>query len=655
MNKKSLRAIAEESLLKNEVYNNKRIESLSPEEVNSIIHELEVHKVELEMQNEELKKSQTELEVTKERYFELYDLAPEGYLVISDKGMIIESNLTAANMLGYARSKLLKQRLSQYIYEEDVSRYYNHRKKLFESLDSQECELRMLKNDGSIFWGHMKANVVLVEGKPTCRLIFSDISERKKTDFHLQEIMEDLLESQRIAHLGTWRLNLATNQVVWSKELYKMFGFDPTLPPPNYTEHMKLFTPESWDKLSTSLEKTRTTGIPYELELETITQTGSNGWLWARGEAEVDAEGNILTLWGAAQDITERKRVENELIYLCYHDHLTELHNRRFFEKELVRLDVKENWPLSIIMFDVNGLKMVNDSFGHKSGDELLKKAAEVIRKACREEDVIARIGGDEFAVLLPKTTSDETLKIANYIKELATNEKVNNIELSISYGYESKTTGKQSISDVIGNAENHMYQHKLYERSSLRSNTIDLIMSTLFEKSNREAMHSNKVSFICQSIATKMKLDNNTVSKMKIAGLIHDIGKIGVQEEILNKQGSLTIDERRDVQRHPEIGWRLLSSTNEFSELAKFVLAHHEKWDGSGYPSGTIGEAIPLEARIIAVADAYDAMTSERSYRKKFNQEDAIKEMKRCSGTHFDPKIVDVFVNQVLSDNKVI
>lgn len=253
----------------------------------------------------------------------------------------------------------------------------------------------------------------------------------------------------------------------------------------------------------------------------------------------------------------------------------------------------------------------------------------------------------------MPRTTSDETLKIANYIKELATKEKVNNIELSISYGYDSKTTVKQSISDVIGNAENHMYQHKLYERSSLRSNTIDLIMSTLFEKSNREAMHSNRVSSICQSIATKMNLDNNTVSNMKIAGLIHDIGKIGVQEEILNKQGILTIDERRDVQRHPEIGWRLLSSTNEFSELAKFVLAHHEKWDGSGYPSGTIGEAIPLEARIIAVADAYDAMTNERSYRRKFTQEEAIIEMMKCSGSHFDPKIVDVFVNQVLSDKK--
>ena len=129
----------------------------------------------------------------------------------------------------------------------------------------------------------------------------------------LKENLRDLLETQRIAQLGTWRLNLATNQVVWSEELYKMYGFDPTVPPPPYTEHMKLFTPKSWEILSTSLEYARTTGLPYELELETVTKDGSNGWMCARGEAETDSEGNIISLWGAAQDITHYKKIEFEL------------------------------------------------------------------------------------------------------------------------------------------------------------------------------------------------------------------------------------------------------------------------------------------------------------------------------------------------------
>jgi len=348
-------------------------------------------------------------------------------------------------------------------------------------------------------------------------------------------------------------------------------------------------------------------------------------------------------------DITDRKKNENELVYLSVHDHLTGLYNRRFFEQELKNLDTTENLPLSVIMCDVNGLKLINDSFGHDSGDTLLKKAAKTIKKVCPEEGIVARIGGDEFVLLLPKTSARESVEIANQIKELASKEKVANIELSISYGYDTKTDDNQSIIEIIANAENHMYRHKLYERSSIRSKTIDLIMNALFEKSNREAAHSNRVSSICQSIAFEMKMDMDAVNQMKIAGLIHDIGKIGIDESILNKQGSLTIDERSDIERHPEIGWRLLSSTNEFSKLAQFVLNHHERWDGCGYPNGLKGEEIQIEARIIAVADAYDAMTSERSYRKALSKKESIEELMKCSGTQFDPEIINVFINQVL------
>ena len=379
---------------------------------------------------------------------------------------------------------------------------------------------------------------------------------------------------------------------------------------------------------------------------------GSRILLEVFGTPVNDIQGKPWASLVTFMDITDRKKAENELLYLSYHDHLTGLYNRRYFEQELKNLDTPENLPLSIIMFDVNGLKLVNDSFGHDLGDVLLKKSAEAIKKACREDDIAARIGGDEFVVLLPKTAASEALQISNYIKELASNEKVANMELSISYGYDTKKTDNQSIIEIIANAENHMYRHKLYERSSIRSKITDLIMNTLFEKSGREAAHSNRVSIICQSISSKLNMGKDAVNKMKIAGLIHDIGKIGVDERILNKPGSLTAEERGFIERHPEIGWRLLSSTDEFSELAKYVLSHHENWDGTGYPNGLKGETIPLEARIISVADTYDAMTSERSYRKKMSREEAVKELKRCSGTQFDPMIVDVFLNEVLSED---
>ncbi|MDD4096135.1 MAG: HD-GYP domain-containing protein [Oscillospiraceae bacterium] len=294
-------------------------------------------------------------------------------------------------------------------------------------------------------------------------------------------------------------------------------------------------------------------------------------------------------------------------------------------------------------------IKLINDSFSHKSGDQLLKKTAETIQAACRPDDHIARIGGDEFAVLLPKTDSEETLQIVKRIQQLAGKVKIANIDLSVSIGYETKTNEKQKIIEVLSNAENHMYRHKLYEQSSAKNKTIEIIMNTLFEKSNRESMHSNRVSSICKSIAEKMDFDQADVNKIRMTGLVHDIGKIGIDENILNKPGKLTSEEREQINKHPEIGWRILSSSPDFSELANFILNHQEKWDGSGYPNGLSGDNIPLEARIIAVADSYDAMTRTRSYRTGLTQEEAINELKRCAGTQFDAEIVDIFTKKVL------
>ncbi len=485
-------------------------------------------------------------------------------------------------------------------------------------------------------------------------IVFLDITERKTMEMRLKQNMADLLESQRIAQVGTWRLDLMTNEVVLSEELYKMYGFDSSLPTPPISEHRKFYTEESWEHLLLSMEHTKKYGVPYEIELETT----NHGWIWARGQAVKDPNGNVTGLWGATQEITERKKNERDLLYLSNHDHLTGLHNRRYFEETLKRMDTRDNLPLSVIMFDVNGLKLVNDSFGHDVGDLLLKATAKTITTSCKGETLTARMGGDEFIVILPRTTTAETARIANHIKECSSEEKVDNIELSLSFGYDTKTSETDSINEIIANAENHMYSHKLYERSSIRSKTIDLIMNTLFEKSDREAMHSSRVGYMCQSIATQMKLSKDKVHQMRIAGLIHDIGKIGVDETILNKPGKLTAEERRDIERHSTIGWKILSSANEFSELSQFVLCHHENWDGSGYPNGLKGSEIPLEANIIRIADSYDAMTSNRSYREGMSKEAAVAELKRCSGTHFNPAIVEIFVNMVLpvfSENRQV
>jgi len=193
------------------------------------------------------------------------------------------------------------------------------------------------------------------------------------------------------------------------------------------------------------------------------------------------------------------------------------------------------------------------------------------------------------------------------------------------------------------------MYRNKLSESWSMRSRTIEMLMNSLYEKSNREMLHSKRVGQICEFIAKALGLKSDIIKNLSMAGLMHDIGKIGISESILNKEGKLTNREWKEIQKHPEIGYRILSSVNEFSEIATYILEHHERWDGKGYPRGLNGEEITLYARIIAIADSYDAMTNQRSYRNGLSEQEAIDEIIRCAGTQFDPDIAKVFIDQVL------
>jgi len=271
-----------------------------------------------------------------------------------------------------------------------------------------------------------------------------------------------------------------------------------------------------------------------------------------------------------------------------------------------------------------------------------------------REDEIIARYGGDEFIIILPKTSYEEANKVVTRLKHFISLEKSNLIDISVSFGVETKTREDQSIQDIINATEDDMYHHKVYESSSMRAKTIDLIMKTLFEKNSREMLHSKRVSEICVAIANEMGLSKDDVKKIKVTGLMHDIGKIGINERILNSELRLSPDEFTEIRKHCEIGSRILGASGEFSEIAEVVLQHHERWDGNGYPRGLKGEQISLHARIIAIADTYDAMISERAYRKPYSQNDTIMEIERCAGSQFDPNIVQLFIEMMKEDGSL-
>ena len=362
-----------------------------------------------------------------------------------------------------------------------------------------------------------------------------------------------------------------------------------------------------------------------------------------------DKNGHIQGVVLVFRDVTEKKRIRNEIEYLSFHDYLTGLYNRRFFEEELLRLDNVKHLPLSVIMIDVNGLKLTNDAFGHQTGDALLKKAAEIIVSACPSGQLVARTGGDEFSVILRKTSSEQAHRICKNIQKKAASETLNSVIISVAVGHDTKELPSQDIYDIVRSAENYMYRDKIRTSRSMRSKTLDLIIQTLNKSYHTEQKHTENVRQLCRQIGQALHMTAEDCKRLELAGFLHDIGKIVVPTEILNKPHMLTKEESEIMQRHCEAGYQILKSVEEYSSIAEYVLCHHERWDGDGYPRKLKGENIPLITRIVTVADAFETMTSGRPYRKPLSREQAVLELESNAGTQFDPHIVQVFVDKVL------
>ena len=385
----------------------------------------------------------------------------------------------------------------------------------------------------------------------------------------------------------------------------------------------------------------------FELKL----RNKDNGVVWGLTYAfpVLDANGDTIAYKGIYIDITYHKESQDKIKYLSFHDQLTGLYNRRFFEEEIKRLDAKENYPLSLVMIDANGLKLINDTFGHKAGDLVLKKIAEILKREFRSDDVIARVGGDEFVILLPNTDSAAVEKIIERVKKAASKEKVEGIEVSVAYGWDTKSDPYTHIDDVFKRADTKMYSQKNSERLQIRTQSIERIIQILFNKAPLEENHAKRVSQISVNIGQELGLSEVEINKLKMSGFFHDIGKIAINEEILNKK-IVDKDDWKEYRRHSEIGYSILSSANKYVGIAEEVLYHHEYYNGEGYPEGLKGEEIPLNSRIIAIANHYDALLKGRFYKEAIEATEAIEVIKKEAGKKFDPNIVEAFLKVALS-----
>jgi len=350
--------------------------------------------------------------------------------------------------------------------------------------------------------------------------------------------------------------------------------------------------------------------------------------------------GRFVTVF---EDITERRLMENRLREMVYRDFLTGLHNRRYLETQKDRWEGEENLPLSVVIGDLNGLKIINDSMGHQKGDEYLQQAAEIFQAVSRPGDLVIRWGGDEFVLLLARTDAEEAQQICARIDELSLQSGA--AALSIALGSATKATTEETLADVLREAESRMYQQKISSAQSRRSALVLSLQQALAEKSHETEEHARSLQRLAVSLAQRVGLSDAEVVTVSLVALLHDIGKLAISESILDKPGPLSEAEWEAMRRHCEIGHRIVASSPDLVDVAVGVLHHHERWDGKGYPRGLKGEEIPIASRIVALADAFDAMTSDRPYRAALSLEEAKAEIARQAGLQFDPYLTQEFL----------
>lgn len=359
----------------------------------------------------------------------------------------------------------------------------------------------------------------------------------------------------------------------------------------------------------------------------------------------VNRAGEIQGTVAIIRDVTQEREYLEQIEFLSYRDSLTELYNRHYLDKVSKELDKESYFPMSIIMGDLNGLKLANDVFGHEIGDQMLKEVAELFKKKYVKRQLAFRLGGDEFLLLLPKTQLTDAEKLMQQIKNTKLPiSNLSGLNASVSLGVSVRVSKEIRLIDALNEAEESMYHQKLLDGRSYRNSIINTLLATLQEKNSYNDEQVQRLERYGLALGEKLGLSTREKDDLLLLALLQDIGKSGIDSQVLKKQGPLNEREWEEMKRHPEIGYRIAHATPELSSIADLILAHHERWDGKGYPRNLKGEEIPLLCRILAIVDTYVAMTTDRAYRRALPRELVLAEIIGNAGMQFDPTLVDIF-----------
>jgi diguanylate cyclase (GGDEF)-like protein/PAS domain S-box-containing protein len=598
----------------------------------------------------ERKRAEEALRESEEKYRTILENIEDGYYEVDLAGNFTFFNDSMCRISRSPKEELMGMNNRHYTDKENSKKLFRAFNQVYKTgQPSRECTWEIIRKDG--VRRYIEASISLkkeASGKPIgFRGIVRDITDRKRAEEKLRESEErfrELAENIRdvfyIAEQGTTRYVSSAYMEIWGRSPQHLYEEPKSI--------LDAVHPEDRDRVKKFLRMK----IHGEVEevYRIVRPDGTIRWIKDRSFPIYDEAGRAHRIVGIAADITDLKLGEEKLKYLSLHDSLTGLYNRIYFEEEISRIEKGRYDTVGILSCDVDGLKLVNDTLGHDQGDQLLRTAARVIRECFREGDLVARIGGDEFSVLLPDTTEPAAENACQRIQEAVASYNATNpqLPLSISVGFAINDGAYRNLKDLFKEADNHMYRKKLYGTKSIRSTIVKTLINTLKARDRTTETHIIRLEKLLASMAAFIGLPESTKPELSLLAKFHDIGKVGIADAILFKEGPLTSEEWTEMKRHCEIGYRIALSAPELVPIADWILKHHEWWNGQGYPLGIEGEEIPLECRLLAIADTYEALTSASSYRKTFSHREAVAELISYSGKQFDPKLLEKFLQML-------
>ncbi len=421
-----------------------------------------------------------------------------------------------------------------------------------------------------------------------------------------------------------------------------------------YTQHelmhqgaLEIFHPDDRKEVESSLQD-----LKYQHTEESIIEVRmrhqDGHYKWVESRARIFQYDSMRVILTVNRDISQRKQTEEQIKFMTFHDSLTGLFNRNYFEQEMNRIAEARYEMVSLIICDVDCLKIINDTLGHEKGDQLIKAAAETLMTSFRISDMVARIGGDEFAVLLPNASHMDLIHAIKRIKKNMNRYNSSHLELPLhlSIGYAMDEDPPFDMQALFKQADESMYRNKMYNKRRHKSDAYGILLSMLNQREPGNEQRRRTLEEKLRKLAHALELSAQETEYLLLFAKVHNVGLLGVPKDITDKDTPLSREELALIRKQAETGYRIARYTKELQPIAEWIYKQHEWWNGQGYPLGLSGENIPLPSRIMAILKAYTAMTMARPYHSPKSHAQALSELKKGAGTQFDPHLVQVFIH---------